>query len=466
MNMKASKIFATILTVALTSALMPLHAASVKKAADAINEIKAENVELKRNGKLVTVDMMLDLTQLKVNRNTTIDIIPAIVYGADTLRLDPVGVYGSTRYVQQQRIGHPVFGDIERVFRSGSNELKQPIAYSVNVPYEKSLEGSDLVLLVASYGCCSKPGDDSSSAVLATLHSPARYDIGTPMWELPDVAALEAREKNTKSRELYGSAYIDFPVNKTEIYKNYSNNEEELQKIRSTLDVVFTDPDVTVNNINIKGFASPEGSYANNERLAEGRTEAVCDYVREIYKLPRAVFTTSYEPENWEGLRVAVEESNIAHRDAILNVIDSDMDPDAKDAAIKNRFPDTYRYLLENVYPRLRRTDYEIAYLVRDYQEAGIIEAVMNKDASKLSPEEFFIAAASHEPGSPEFIAIYALALQYYPDDPTVNYNMAVAALLQGDADAAERRLEKAGAGPEVDWARQKIEEMRENYTE
>ena len=97
------------------------------------------------------------------------------------------------------------------------------------------------------------------------------------------------KAEELKTRELKGSAYIDFPVNRTEIYEDYRRNPIELAKIRATIDTVRNDADTRITSIRIKGYASPEGSYANNTRLAQGRTETLKDYVQRLYKFSRLV---------------------------------------------------------------------------------------------------------------------------------------------------------------------------------
>lgn len=63
---------------------------------------------------------------------------------------------------------------------------------------------------------------------------------------------------------------------------------------------------MSINNITIKGYASPEGSYANNSRLAEARTRSLVDYLKKEYPLDSSLFQLDYEPEDWEGLRAYV----------------------------------------------------------------------------------------------------------------------------------------------------------------
>ena len=72
-------------------------------------------------------------------------------------------------------------------------------------------------------------------------------------------------------------------MNRTEIHPDYRRNPEELKKILSTIDAVKNDADSKIISISIKGYASPEGSYSNNIRLAKGRTETLKEYVRKQY---------------------------------------------------------------------------------------------------------------------------------------------------------------------------------------
>ena len=81
-------------------------------------------------------------------------------------------------------------------------------------------------------------------------------------------------------------------MNRTEIYEDYRRNPIELAKIRATIDTVRNDADTRITSIRIKGYASPEGSYANNTRLAQGRTETLKDYVQRLYNFPSGVMAT------------------------------------------------------------------------------------------------------------------------------------------------------------------------------
>ena len=188
-----------------------------------------------------------------------------------------------------------------------------------------------------------------------------RLDLG-PKISVPKVCVPQfvyiQPEPRPKINAVKGSAYIDFPVNRTELYAEYRRNPEELMKIRATIDSIKNDADIRILSVSIKGYASPEGSYANNARLAKGRTETLRQYVQELYDFPDTLLTTAYEPEDWAGLEHFVEDSKLKNRTNILEIIRSHREPDAKEWKIKASYPTDYAFLLKEVYPGLRHSDY------------------------------------------------------------------------------------------------------------
>jgi len=227
---------------------------------------------------------------------------------------------------------------------------------------------------------------------------------------------------------------------------------------------VKNNPDTKVKQITLKGFASPEGPYANNVRLAKGRTQALRDYVGRQYDFPASVYSTSYEPEDWEGLRDSLEVSILPARNELLALIGENIEPDRKDALMKQRFPQDYAYILKNIYPALRHTDYVITYQVRQYTDVNEIKRVMETRPQDLSLEEFYLLAQSYPAGSKEFDEVFDIAVRMFPTDPVANLNAANAAMASGRMEYAERYLKRAGDSGDAVYARGIYEALGKNY--
>lgn len=406
-------------------------------------DVTVKNFSMERNGDNMFVEMDLDVSSLNVHNNRVEIFTPVIVKDDYEQELYSVGVYGRRRYITYVRNGWSILGAQNDVVLR-EKDCPDVITYKTNVPYEEWMNGAHIRIANSLYGCCNKMLDEQFA------------DLGG--WEhfeyTPKYVYVRPKAEGVKTRELSGSAFIDFPVSQTVIYPDYRNNRVELAKIIATIDSVRNDADVTITSLWIKGFASPESPYDNNTRLAKGRTEALREYVNNLYHFPASIITTSYEPENWEGLRAYVEQSYITNREGILRIIDSGREPDNREWVLKSTYPTEYRFLLDNCYPALRRSDYKVEYVIRSFSNPKDILRIMRTAPQKLSLQEFYVGAQELEPGSEEFYELFDIAVMMYPDDVVANLNAANAAMINGNMRNAERFLAKAGRSDEAIYAR------------
>ena len=439
---------ASLMTTALT-------VADVAAAVQETGGMTIEKTKLTRNASLMTVGLRMNLSELKVQSSHAAVFVPIIVNGADSLRLPAVGVYGRTRWYQTVRSGSKPLGGADETSYLYS-ERPDVQEYSQNVPYEEWMNGSHLIVRRFDYGCANC-GDVEQTDELAA-YSEVQYQ--------PVFVYKEAVAEAVKMRELAGRAYIDFPVNRTELYPDYRKNPTELAKIIATIDSVRNDKDVTVKRITIKGWASPESPWENNTRLAKGRTATLKQYVQNLYRFPEGFIETDYYPEDWFGLREFVDKSNLPHREEILALIDDDtIAPDPKEDKLKKTYPEEYKFLLATVYPGLRHSDYTIEYTIRSFTDVNEIAEVIKTEPKKLSLNEMYLLAGSLESGSDEYAEVFATAARMYPHDATANLNAANAEMSRGNLSVAERYLSKAGDSAEAEYARGVLRALRGDYT-
>lgn len=409
---------------------------------------------------MIDVDMQLNLKEIPVKSSEVVIIEPYLRNGTDSLSLGIIGLYGHRRYIQYERglNGHVPIPDKAVKASKATADYR----FNTRIPYQEWMDGASLNLKMNKYGCanCSKGETAYVDGIDKWLSPRLTINSGNLIYIRPEI-------DNEKVRDIDGSAKVDFPVNSTMLLEDFRNNFAELSDIRASIDDVRNNKDATINNIFICGFASPEGSYANNERLATGRTEAVAEYVKRIYAFPEGFIKTSSVPEDWAGLQKWVDNSNLEHRVEILDIIENkEMRPDERDQQIKNQYPSEYSTLLNTVYPGLRHTDYRIHYTVRSYSDPVEILAVMKTHPGNLSLEELFVAAQSLEPDSEDFREIFEVAVRLHPTDPVANLNAANTALLRSDTRAARTYLEKAGNHKEVIYTRGVLALLEKDYAE
>ena len=439
----------TLLTALLLAALALPAAAAPLPITLPDDRIPVDTAAMARDGSLLTVSIELHLGDIDVRSREAYVLTPRVVSqdGQDSIVLPSVGIYGRRRYYYLQRNTRQgnLTGPTETSLRT--SDVPDDYSYRTTTPWRDWMRNSRLLLHGQPYSCCNCPGQGQDTLLAWQEEYIPTFNYVTP----------HNVQATAKARSLSGSALITFPVNQTVIRPDYRDNTRELDKIATTINTVKFDADMTITAITLKGYASPEGSYKSNERLARGRVEALEAYISRVYGIDESLISTDYEAENWQDLRDYVAQSPLAHRDDILRIIDNDDrdDPDAREARIRRQYPDDYRHLLLNCYPALRRTDYRVDYVIRSYTDADEIRRLIQTDPGRLSLQEFYLAAQGLDEGSEEYDRVFDVAVRLFPDDETCNLNVALAHLRRGDLDGAQPFLRKAGHSPEAEHARE-----------
>ncbi len=403
--------------------------------------VTVNNLDIARTEGNLFISMDVDISGLELKIEREMVLTPVLCNGTDSLRLPAMVIAGRNRYFHHRR--NDSLPEQLLVRRTKKDTV---VNYRTVVPFQGWMAAAILMMDEGECGCRCEVVMSDNEMLTALNFKPDVFK--------PTFVYLAPQAETVKIREVKGSAYVDFPVNRTYINENYRDNYVELQKIRNTIDIVRNDADTRITSVFIKGFASPEGLYANNARLAKGRTAAVKEYVRKLYEFPDSLMVTAYEPEDWEGLTRYVETSDLPNKTGILDLIGSEMEPDRKEAELKKRYPSDYAYLYRNVYPGLRHSDYAVQYHVRTYTDVAEIRKLMITEPQKLSLQELYLVALDCVPGSDEYNEVFAIAVRMFPNDETANLNAANMAMELGDLKNAGRYLSKAGTGADAVYAR------------
>lgn len=164
-----------------------------------------------------------------------------------------------------------------------------------------------------------------------------------------------------------GCADLDFRPDSYEIDGGYGRNAEELAAICRALDVVKNNPDAAITELSIVGYASPEDRYSKNEKLAYNRALSLAKYLQPIYGVPVRNSTVGSVAEDWDGLSELVEASDIPSKECVLEIINSGLHPDAKEAKLRRLAGGRpWKIMIDTMFPKLRRVEYKVSYTVKE----------------------------------------------------------------------------------------------------
>lgn len=154
--------------------------------------------------------------------------------------------------------------------------------------------------------------------------------------------------------------YIQFFVGDTRVVDTLGDNRRQLDKITGLMRQIVEQQEFYVDTITLTAAASPEGSYAANNILARARAEALKRYlVRRYGRSIDTMLTVRWVAEDWQGLTNRIRtDREIGNRDAILELIVAEKNPDRREQAIRLRFPKEYAYIRSVIYPQLRAVNF------------------------------------------------------------------------------------------------------------
>ncbi len=437
------------LMAAQLSAITPATAQTA--AADSL--MSGVTLGITQSGKAAGLNMTLNPSAARLSHTERLILRPVLCGQQDTACFTPIVLNSRKAAITYARNLHSE--GVPGAMVIDAHHTQGSVDYRGRIPFEDWMTQARLYVVEDRCGC----GITDAGALQGL--QPVGEICKRQASELQvEFAAPEAEA--VKERAESGSAYIDFPVNQTVIDPNYHSNQAELQKIVGTIDVMRADNHIQLERVTIHGYASPEGKYDANARLAECRAEALTAYVASLSNVDRSKFITRSTPEDWDGLKVYLQKSQVSHSREILELIDSEADPDRRDYLIRLRYPDTYASLLSDVYPRLRHSDYTVNYQVRAFT-VDEARQYLETHPSYLSLDEIFkVAQASQTPE--ERYRVMQKAVTLFPDSELANLDAACAAIQCNDLTGAARYLPQAGDSPQALNARGVVAALQGDY--
>lgn len=197
-------------------------------------------------------------------------------------------------------------------------------------------------------------------------------------------------------------------------------------------------------NIEVSAYASPDGKFDFNEKLAQKRQNVSSDYLKkELKKIKMdADVDTKFTAEDWEGFQELISKSNLQDKQVILRVLSMYEDPEEREQQISN-MSEIYTDIKENILPELRRARLIVNYEIIGRSDAQILEQFA-ADPSKLSVEEMVYGANRLVKDEATRQKWNETIAKQYPSDYRALNNMAQQAISKGDVEAAQNYLKQA----------------------
>lgn len=175
--------------------------------------------------------------------------------------------------------------------------------------------------------------------------------------------AYLVRKYLVKQRYDRNSDYaLRYRIDVAQLSSTLAGNARQLADLQSFIDKVSQDKALQVTDVTVTGYASPDGSYAPNERLARKRATDFRDYVDSHYHLSaKYPITVSAVVDEWRAAIPAVESSAIPSKQEVLQILNSSDKATVKEMRLK-RLPAAWNYMRQHILPPMRHVEMAFTY--------------------------------------------------------------------------------------------------------
>ena len=329
-----------------------------------------------RNGRVV-LDFIVTLPRQLLGKSRSVVITPILHKPDESVALEDLVIRGGRFSLLQERDYWQYETYVER-FRPDTVGREAAFNRFVKFPYPEDVRLDSLVegrSTVTYYYSQAVKTDETSKKMLVTLQgqvlavddsayrlppSDTLSYVVSSMLSFVDTVPRYRIKVIDKFVTVEDRNYIQFFVGDTRVVDTLGDNRRQLDKITGLMRQIVEQQEFWVDTITLTAASSPEGAYAFNDRLSQGRAAALKRYlVRRYGKSIDTMLSVQWVAEDWAELTNRIRtDREIINRDAILELIAAEKNPDRREQAIRLRFPKEYAYIRSVIYPQLRAVNF------------------------------------------------------------------------------------------------------------
>ena len=379
---------------------------------------------LETHAGLVNVTIKGQFPEKYFDKKTTLTATPVLTYTG-----------GETPFEKVQVLqGESVQANNTVITYTGGN-----FTYTAAVPYKDAMKVSELMLRVrAVRGTKSLDFDPVKLAdgVIATSTLVEKH-----------AKAIMLKDNFVRIIPESQLADIYYVINKYDI-RPAELKAEDIVLLKDYIKNVAADPNRQFKTASVSSYASPDGTFALNEKLSEKRGTTADKFIKKEFDKVEAAkaagfFDEKTTAEDWDGFKTEVEKSTLQDKDLILRVLSMYSDPDVREKEIKNMSA-AFESLKTDILPRLRRSKMLISVDKIGRSDEQIL-AQAKSDPKVLSLEEMLYAATLTKDAN-EQLKFYQAALEAYPKDFRAANNVGYSYMALGKTAEATAAFEVAKA--------------------
>ncbi|MFI3265248.1 MAG: hypothetical protein SNG38_08890 [Rikenellaceae bacterium] len=329
-----------------------------------------------RKGK-ISLDFMISLPKELQGSCQSVTVTPLLHKGEEVEPLEDISIRGGL-FTKVQGRNYWQFEQYIKVFKPNAMDEQRAFERFVKHPYPEGVRLDSIVesrTALTYYYTQEVSTEGEGKKMLLTLKGKVNGLDGS-YYELPPTDTLQYSISSmltfidptpryvTKVIEKYAVVndknYLSFPVGKTTIVDTLGDNGEQLGRIEWLMDQLINQYEFHVDSIILTASASPEGSFALNDKLSKGRALSLKERLVDRFGSDvDTLISVRWIAEDWTELSRLITSSGITNGDKINALITSIENPDSRESAIRSKYPKEYAQIRKELYPKLRSVNFK-----------------------------------------------------------------------------------------------------------
>ncbi len=374
------------------------------------------------------VDLKIDVTfpAKYFNKKVAIEATPVLRFKG-----------GEKAYEMKAIQGEKVQGNAEVI----PYEAGKTVSYMSRIPYEDAMRLSDLEIDIT--------GAKGAKTVKFDPRKIGDGVIATETLVVNAPATSVGEDKFQRIIKQQEEAAIYYLINSANI-RSKEMTSEEMKKLEAYIKEAAAKENMNLNGIDVRSYASPDGAYDFNEKLANQREKSSSTFLKKQMKKGKVeqykdenFFKNFVVAEDWDGFKKAMEESNIQDKELILRVLSMHSDPEVREREIRN-IASAFAVVADQILPKLRRSLFVVnTELIGKSDDE--LKALAKSSPAELNVEELLYSATLFDNNNDK-LAIYETCMRQFPNDWRGFNDAGMVQFEMGNIAAAQSNFNKANS--------------------
>ena len=410
------------------SGLIPVSCSSLNKMKKRAGELTYSVTPETLVAKGGMVDLKIDVTfpAKYFNKKVAIEATPVLRFKG-----------GEKAYEMKAIQGEKVQGNAEVI----PYEAGKTVSYMSRIPYEDAMRLSDLEIDIT--------GAKGAKTVKFDPRKIGDGVIATETLVVNAPATSVGEDKFQRIIKQQEEAAIYYLINSANI-RSKEMTSEEMKKLEAYIKEAAAKENMNLNGIDVRSYASPDGAYDFNEKLANQREKSSSTFLKKQMKKGKVeqykdenFFKNFVVAEDWDGFKKAMEESNIQDKELILRVLSMHSDPEVREREIRN-IASAFAVVADQILPKLRRSLFVVnTELIGKSDDE--LKALAKSSPAELNVEELLYSATLFDNNNDK-LAIYETCMRQFPNDWRGFNDAGMVQFEMGNIAAAQSNFNKANS--------------------